>query len=251
MQIKLDKNTKTAATKVWLPEGRWTDIFTGDEYVAGKGGKKITLYRKRDSIPVLAKAGGVLPLSMDKGNGCDNPEKLEVRIYNGDGEYVLAEDGAEKGTAGAFKTVFTNHFVEKEGTGTQITEIYGEGDACVIPKNRTLRLRYENIKQGEIVLYIDGKRRKVNSIIADCATVEIPMKAGVRYRVEVRFALLTTLEKLKERALKVITRAEWANTEKYTAWKRIEQVKTIEEYRTAVHEENLPTVTKAILRETL
>lgn len=240
-----------APIKTWLPEGRWTDIFTGEEYIAGKGGKKIVLYRTLDSIPVLAKGGGVLPLSLDKGNACDNPEKLELRIYNGDGEYTLLEDGLERGKSGEFKTMLINRYIEKDGTGVQTTEIYGEGDSGVVPKNRMLTLRFENVESGEIRVWANGKRKKIDGRIADCATVEIPFKSGVRYRVEVRFSIKSALEKLLARALRVITRAEWKNTAKYNAWKEIEKSATLEEYLAKVDSADLPAITKKILKEIL
>ena len=240
-----------ARVKTWLPEGCWTDIFTGDVYKAGKGGKKITLYRTMDTIPVLAKAGGVLPLSMDKGNGCGNPEKLEIRIYNGDSEYALKEDGAEIDKGGEYKTLFTNRYQEEGATGIQTTEIYGDGDDSVIPKKRILRLRFDNVEKGEIRLYADGKRKKITPIIADQATVEIPFKSGVRYRVEVRFAIKSTVETLIARALQVITRAQWTNNEKYKAWQEMEKVTTIDEYLSVIERADLPAITKKILKETL
>ena len=240
-----------ARIKTWLPEGKWTDIFTGDEYTAGKNGKKITLYRKRDSIPVLAKAGGVLPLSLDAGNGCDNPEKLEIRIYNGDGEYTLREDGREHGNTGEYTTAFSNRFVQKAGACTQITEILANGDDGVIPKNRTLRIRFENVEQGKITLFADGKKKKANVLLGDCLTVEIPVKTGVRYRVETSFARKSDVEKQKARALKIITRAEWKNREKFNAWQAVAKVETMQEYLTAVDGLDLPAITKKILKETL
>ncbi len=240
-----------ARVKTWLPEGRWTDIFTGEEYIAGKGGKEITLHRKLDSIPVLAKAGGVLPLSMDKGNGCDNPEALEIRIYNGDNEYTLKEDGLESGKSGEYKTTFVNSYAEKTGVCTQTTEIFGDGDGRILPKNRVMRLRYENVEKGEIRLWQNGKKATPKTVLTDCTCIEIPVKAGGRYRVEVRFAAKSALEKLQARALKVITRAEWKNTAKYNAWKEIEKAATVEEILAAVDGADLPAITKKLLKETL
>ena len=69
---------KYARVNVWLPQGTWTDIFTGDRYEIENGGEEKTLLRTLDSIPVLAKAGAIIPLSADKGNACDNPANLEV-----------------------------------------------------------------------------------------------------------------------------------------------------------------------------
>lgn len=70
--------------------------FTGDRYEIRDGGEEKTLLRTLDSIPVLAKAGAILPISADQGNMCDNPTNLEVWAYEGDGEYSLYEDKGDK-----------------------------------------------------------------------------------------------------------------------------------------------------------
>ena len=53
-----DKTVRTGSVVTWLPEGLWFDFFTGMAY---HGGKKIRMHRPIDTIPVLAKAGGILP----------------------------------------------------------------------------------------------------------------------------------------------------------------------------------------------
>ena len=53
-----------------------------------------------------------------------------------------------------------------------VAEIYADGDEGVVPKNRILRLRYENVEQGEIRLFVDGKKKKITEIIEDKAAVE-------------------------------------------------------------------------------
>lgn len=52
------------------------------------------LYRELDHIPVLAKAGAILPLYPETmGNHVDNPKEMELRIYAGaDGSFHLYED---------------------------------------------------------------------------------------------------------------------------------------------------------------
>ena len=49
-----------AKVKVWLPEGIWYDIFTGVMY---RGGRVLDMFRSLESIPVLAKAGGIVPFT--------------------------------------------------------------------------------------------------------------------------------------------------------------------------------------------
>ena len=56
-----------AKTKVWLPDGVFYDIFTERKY---RGNRNIMMYRGINSIPVLAKAGAIIPttaISMMRG----------------------------------------------------------------------------------------------------------------------------------------------------------------------------------------
>lgn len=127
-------------TPVWLPEGIWTDFFTGDVYRAGKGGKEFMAVRPLESIPVFAKAGAVMVCSGDRGNSCDNPRALEITIWNGDGGFRLfedREDGAE------CLTVIENRYDAQ--TGMQTVTLRTEGDRTVIPTDRRVTLRFPNI----------------------------------------------------------------------------------------------------------
>ncbi|WP_454048913.1 TIM-barrel domain-containing protein [Cellulomonas sp. Marseille-Q8402] len=80
-----------AATDVWLPAGDWYDAVTGRRY---RGGRRVRLHRRLDGVPVLARAGAVLPLATDPmADVSDAPEALTVRIYPGTaGEATLVED---------------------------------------------------------------------------------------------------------------------------------------------------------------
>ena len=122
---------------IWLPEGIWTDIFTGDVYRIGKGGREFCAVRSLDSIPVFAKAGTVIPLSNDRGNNSENPTSLEARIYNGSGEYNLYEDSENR-------EAFTK-FTLTEDENTQFVNIKVVGDVTVIPQGRSLTLSFQNI----------------------------------------------------------------------------------------------------------
>ena len=123
--------------QVWLPEGVWTDFFTGDIYRVGKGGKVFTCVRPLDSIPVFVRSGAVIPLSCDGGNRCDNPHSLEARIYNGNGISELYEDSGSD-------TAFTKFRLE-ESNGVQSVTVWVEGNTRVIPSGRTLKLTFPNI----------------------------------------------------------------------------------------------------------
>lgn len=123
--------------EVWLPEGTWTDFFTGDVYRVGRGGKVFCAVRPLDSIPVFVRAGTVVTLSNDGGNRCDAPCEIEAKIYNGNGEFSLFED---KGNEQAF-----TRFALSQTGNTQKITLSVEGDTSVIPENRTVILSFPNI----------------------------------------------------------------------------------------------------------
>jgi alpha-glucosidase (family GH31 glycosyl hydrolase) len=240
-----------ARTKVWLPEGTWTDIFTGDVYTAPKGGAKKTLLRMLDNIPVLAKAGTILPLSKDKGNSVKNPESLEIRVYKGDGNFELYEDGKETGTEGEFFTRFESSYIQTSEAGLQSLQISSRGDGRVLPKNRTLSLKFSDIPEGEISLFIDGKKREAHEKICDEVTLELPFEAGKTYRVEVRFALKDELDEIKARALETMIRIEGDNKQKFLAWNEMKQAKTKEEFVAALDRSAISEGGKQRLKESL
>ena len=86
----VDAETRMGAVQVWLPEGHWTDIFTGVRY---SGNRLLTMHRDLTSIPVLARDGAVIPTAEFGTAAGELPEALEVLVVPGaDGEYVLVED---------------------------------------------------------------------------------------------------------------------------------------------------------------
>lgn len=89
---KCDRHTKRAETTVYLPQGRWTNFFTGEIYT---GGQTVRVHSDMHSQPVFAKAGAIIPLSLDTGNAAGNPSALLLRLYRGDGQFTLYEDDGE------------------------------------------------------------------------------------------------------------------------------------------------------------
>ena len=96
--------TRMGSVKTWLPEGIWFDFFTGMRY---QGDKTLILHRPLDTIPVLAKAGGVVPMQGLDELSCrtDNPKHMEICAFMGaPGSFTLYEDdgvsmGYEEGAA--------------------------------------------------------------------------------------------------------------------------------------------------------
>lgn len=102
-------STRRVVERVYLPEGSWTNLFSGISY---EGGKTHTMVFSLDEMGVFAKAGAIIP--MDGGpyrNQTDNPKKLTILVYPGaDNQYVLYEDdGKSQRYLGrdAFMTTYT------------------------------------------------------------------------------------------------------------------------------------------------
>lgn len=128
----IDSKALLARVDVWLPEGVYYDFFTGRRY---NGNCRISMYRDLESIPVLVRAGGIIPMAKDY-MSCHlhNPKELEVYVYNGaDGAFDLYEDDCDEYTGG---TPVITHFVFRTGRTLELSvQIEGETDN-VIPKDR-------------------------------------------------------------------------------------------------------------------
>jgi alpha-glucosidase (family GH31 glycosyl hydrolase) len=87
-----DKTTHLGAEKLWLPAGRYVDIFTGIVY--NRTGE-LTVHRALNYVPVLAKEGSIIPLdaAYRPKSGSPNPEDLEILLVVGaDGAFTIIED---------------------------------------------------------------------------------------------------------------------------------------------------------------
>ncbi len=241
-----------AKRKAWLPEGRWTDIFTGTEYDIGKGGKALTLRRPFESIPVLVKSGGILPLSMDRGNVCGNPTNLAVRAYAGDGEYTLYEDGKAEGKSGEVYTRFVAKQTQTKGVCTQTLAITSQGDGRILPKNRRLTVRFENLPlTANLRLFIEGKERKTEQAFTDCPALQFAFETGKNYLLQAEYPAVDRLTKWKERATKVLLLAEGNNKEKRAYHTALTACETEKEFLALVKACPLSPLTKALLLEEL
>lgn len=87
-----DKITHHGAAKLWLPAGRYVDIFSGIVY-SRKG--ELQVHRPLNLMPVFAPEGAIIPLDGARRpkSGSPNPDSLEVLIVVGaDGAFTLLED---------------------------------------------------------------------------------------------------------------------------------------------------------------
>ncbi len=171
---KLNPKTNLAKVEVWLPKGRWTDIYTGAIF---EGNKKITMYRGIESIPVFAKEGAIIPMSKDNiHNDWTNPDDIVIRIYRGNNTFTLYEDDGETNAYkdGAFATTLLS--VRELAGDVTFTINPAKGDYSVIPHKRSFTLVFEDIAAAEDTsIFIDGKKASC-SIKTASGKTEIELK---------------------------------------------------------------------------
>ena len=158
-----------ARTKVWLPEGKWTDIFTGDVY---EGGRWVDTVRFMESIPVFAKAGAIVPLDARKNtNSIAEPDKLKVMVFNGNGAYTLREDGGE------------TRFASKAEEGKQtLAFVADEGTV-----GRRVTLEFRNVQDGEVTVLAGGAPIDADVRADDFVSVSFDVVPGTEYTAEVAY----------------------------------------------------------------
>lgn len=139
-----DKATLLAETDCWLPEGTYHDFFTGLIY---RGTKKMKLYRDQSIMPVLVKAGGIIPMAADyMDSHLHNPALLEVHVYAGaDGSFRMYEDDCkEMVNAAEAWTAMQFDYSRADGMAFSV-----QTEGCteeVIPKNRSYRVVFHGVQ---------------------------------------------------------------------------------------------------------
>lgn len=118
------------SVQAWLPDGEWTDLFTGTRY---RGGRLMRLHRPMETLPVLLRAGGLLPLAggEDENVGTELPSRLELVLAPGaDGRFELVEDD---GATDARTAVTTLTWDDAEGS---LTIAPATGATDILPASR-------------------------------------------------------------------------------------------------------------------
>ncbi|MGN0354446.1 MAG: TIM-barrel domain-containing protein [Muricoprocola sp.] len=140
-----------AKTKGWLPAGTFIDIFNGMIYQSDKE-RKVDFHRDITSLPVLAKAGAIVPMTDEiLGNAASkNPGSLRIKVFAGaDGSFHLYEDDNETcGYETGHCTVTPMKFIWGDKPEFQVGAVTGEHE--LIPEKRDLTLEFWGITKSQI-----------------------------------------------------------------------------------------------------
>ena len=203
-----------AEVKVWLPEGVWHDIYTGMIY---DGNRIMNMYRDLNSIPVLAKAGAILPYTDEISalEATRNPSGLRLKVYSGaNGSFELYEDdnetcAYEKGDC--VKTTFIY-------TETEMAEFVigsAQGNLSLIPAMRSYTVELYGFEEnaGEELL-VTADEQVIGTIISYDADKyvtmvripEISITKEIRIRINKKF--LRRKNNVEEECFRFLNQAE-------------------------------------------
>ena len=239
-----DKMKKGYATvKAYLPIGEWTDIFNGAKYI---GGRTLTFMRRLDSIPVLAKAGAIIPMAKTvEGNSPVNPKALDVLIYKGNNDYAMYED-ADNGDK-----LFTKF--KLSDNGSELTLIIStEGTASVAPEKRSVTLDFKDLFAGETAVYKSGEKIEVPTDDNHNLTAVIEdFDYNAEYKVVVKYKAESETDYIRRRALYEIQHIEGVAVDGWELYKDICAAKNLKEAIKAIEESKISDVNKKAVIEAI
>lgn len=138
--------TGMGGVAAWLPEGMYYDFFTAQRY---SGGGMRILHRPLSQIPVLTRAGAIVPLTEEQeaeSFGTELPETIDVNVFCGDsGEYTLYEDdGSDEHAA------LTRFAVKWSKDAMQFSIEPDENHFHVRPSMRRYRVNFYGIEDSKV-----------------------------------------------------------------------------------------------------
>lgn len=226
--MPMDKIARAGKAKTWLPDGMWVDFFTGMVY---HGGKMINLWRELGDIPVLMKAGAIVPMRETSlnDNSLDNPESMEVRVFpESNGTFTLWEDAGDTPEDKDENWAFTLITME---TGVQncFTIHKVQGNLSVIPEKRSWRLVFYAVKSTKPVIMIGSDQIQVETTYIESTHILIVNIPAVEVQKEIKvcfsndFQIITN--SMEERCYSILMRAQMDYRLKDELWEAIQQGK--------------------------
>lgn len=209
-----DRNTKLGRVKTLLPEGMWYDLFTGLRY---RGGRTMYMHRPIDTIPVLAKAGSIVPLQSKEelSSRTDNPAKLDLLVFGGEsGEFSMYEDDGvsmEYENGHSVTTRFTLEWTDRK----RFVIEPAAGDVSLIPGARTFTVKLygipadgvrEVLAGGKSISYEKTFDKRRNTLTVTFGAVSVAQSVEIMLRDDAELVE----NNISEHAYEILNRAQIA-----------------------------------------
>lgn len=120
------------ARAVYLPRGVWYDYYTGKRY---SGGKYVLADAPLDRIPLFARAGAIIPVSVGDPQCTDDITAVELEVFSGRGMHLhYTDDGQTMGYINGCKHVLEIRVNGKTVTQTVKIDQYPANNKLLIRK---------------------------------------------------------------------------------------------------------------------
>lgn len=224
--VPQDREAQAAKVKTWLPEGLWADFFTGLVY---RGGRMVNMWRGIEDIPVLMKAGAIVPMKdmREFDNSIENPSAMELRIFPAaDGSFTLWEDQGDTPVDRDENWVSTQ-FTLKSGKQGSFIIGAAQGNRQAIPQCRSWKLVFVGTAAAMPQVLVDGRHQEAavstdeetGSLIVEVA----PIPVGSEIAVVFPDGLYAAENRLNERCYRILEKAQIGYNLKAEAMKAIEK----------------------------
>lgn len=135
---KSDNGTGTVAQTIWLPEGKWYEVVTGELL---EGNQVVTRNFTREQIPYYYKQGAIIPLYPKLSHLKTRPDKLILQFVPGSsGEFLFYEDEEDNDKYEQGACTFTKITQSKENAVSTYTIHPRQGSFTGMPLQRSYRL---------------------------------------------------------------------------------------------------------------
>lgn len=209
---KLNPVLKAGKVKTWLPEGIWFDLFTGLAY---RGNRTIPMYRTLKTIPVLARAGAIIPMEKEEtvGSKVNNPKDMELCVFAGaDGEFILYEDDGISMEFEKYNYVETKFCLAWNNIKC-LTIHPAEGDLKLIPGTRNYHITIYGItnKDFDGIIINANKAECIYDFDERNNILQLELEAvDVRHKVEIWFKSDTCIagNQIEWRVHEILNRAQ-------------------------------------------
>ena len=188
----------------------------------------VNLWRGIENIPVLMKAGAIVPMSNEAegDNSVDNPVALELRIFPAaDGEFILWEDQGDT-AEDLDENWASTRFIVTAGEQAAFVIDAAQGNLGVIPVKRSWKLVFAATEYSQLTVYVDGNvidykleyDKETQSLIVEFDEIDVTQQI----RVEFLDGLYLAQEQVVDRCFKILERAQMGYDQKAMAIYEVE-----------------------------
>ena len=200
------------STTAWLPQGLWTDAFTGYVY---HGDQTLDLHRPMEQMPLLMKAGAIVPMQAHtpQSRQLGKAEEMEVYIAPGaSNTFTLYEDDGESMAWQQGDCVTTALQLDWTETSAAFTLGKPQGNTALIPASRRWTLHFRGFRKG-CRLEVNGQPAAASyDAVTNTYTLTVADGAAVRIMHEV--ALTHDNSDCRARIVDALTRAQGPQQDK-------------------------------------